>query len=153
MILEAKLNSFGLKLPNVTLPGGNYVSVNIRGNIAYVAIQFPIFNEQFMYQGRLAIDLETRDVYKAMELCAINVLAQVDKKVGISNIIGLNHIEAYYQSGGDWDDAPKVVNGASDLFTKILAEKGIHSRSIFGVGRLPRNLSVGLTTTFTIQEV
>jgi hypothetical protein len=88
-----------------------------------------------------------------MELRAINVLAQVDKKVGISNIIGLNHIEAYYQSGGDWDDAPKVVNGASDLFTKILAEKGIHSRSIFGVGRLPRNLSVGLTTTFTIQEV
>jgi hypothetical protein len=153
MNLEEKLNSFGLKHPNVTVPGGNYVSVNIRGSIAYVAIQFPIFNEQYMYQGRLGIDLETHDGYKAMELCAINVLAQVDKKVGISNLVGLNHIEAYYQSGGDWDDAPKVVNGASDLFINILGDKGIHSRTIFGVDKLPRNFSVGLTTTFTVEAL
>jgi enamine deaminase RidA (YjgF/YER057c/UK114 family) len=153
MNLEEKLNSLGLQHPNGTVPGGNYVSVNVRGNIAYVAIQFPIYNDEYMYQGRLGIDLETADGYKAMELCAINVLAQVDKKIGISKLVGLNHIEAYYQSGGDWDDAPKVVNGASDLFTNILGDKGIHSRTIFGVERLPRNFSVGLTTTFTLEAV
>lgn len=34
----------GLKLPDVSARGGSYVSVNIRGNIVYIAIQFPILN-------------------------------------------------------------------------------------------------------------
>ena len=144
----AKLN---LELPEVSTPGGSYVSVNIRGNIAYIAIQFPILNEEFLYQGRLGDEISTEEGYKAMELCALNVLAQVDKKIGFDKIIGLNHIDAYFQSGKDWDDSPIVVNGASDLFVKVLEEKGKHSRAIFGVDKLPRNFSVGLSATFTLK--
>src|SRR5215217_6012178 len=150
MNLEEKLNLLGLELPDVTTPGGNYVPVNVRRNIAYVAIQFPIFNKQHLYKGRLGIELNTEDGYKAMQLCAMNVLAHIDKKIGFNKLIGLNHIDAYYQSGSDWDEPAKVVNGASDLFVNILGEKGIHSRAIFGVDRLPRNFPVGLTSTFTI---
>ena len=87
-----------------------------------------------------------------MELCALNVLAQMDKNVGFDKIIGLNHIDAYFQSGDAWDESPKVVNGASDLIVKVLEDKGRHSRSIFGVEKLPRNFSVGLTTSFTIEK-
>ena len=146
------LKKLGLTLPNASTPGGSYVSVNIRGNIAYVAIQFPIDNETYLYQGRLGGELTTEDGYKAMELCALNVLAQINAKVGFENIVGLNHLDAYYQSAQNWDDAPIVVNGASDLFTKALGNKGTHSRAIFGVDKLPRNFSVGLTTTFTIKN-
>lgn len=147
-----KLKELGLALPKVSTPGGSYLSVNVRENIAYIAIQFPIYNEKFLYQGRLGNELSTEDGYKAMQLCALNVLAQVDKKIGFGNIVGLNHIDAYFQSGEDWDDSPKVVNGASDLFVKILGERGDHSRAIFGVHKLPRNFSVGLTTTFTTKK-
>ena len=141
---EQNLAAHRYKLPNVSTPGGSYVSVNVRGNMAYVAIQFPIVNEAYLYQGRLGEDLSTEEGYKAMELCALNVLAQMDKKVGFEKIVGLNHIDAYFQSGTDWDDSPIVVNGASDLFVKILEERGQHSRAIFGVERLPRNFCVGL---------
>jgi len=147
---KEKLAELGLELPNISTPGGNYVSVNIRENIAYVAIQFPILNEEYLHQGRLGNEISTEQGYKAMELCALNVLAQMDKKVGFEKIIGLNHIDAYFQSGEDWDESPKVVNGASDLFVKVLEEKGKHSRSIFGVEKLPRNFSVGLTASFTV---
>ena len=85
-----------------------------------------------------------------MELCALNVLAQIDHKIGVENIVGLNHIDAYYQSGSHWDDAPIVVNGASDLFVNVLERKGQHSRAIFGVEKLPRNFCVGLTASFTL---
>ena len=146
-----KLKDLGLALPETSTPGGSYVSVNIRKDIAYIAIQFPILNKEFKYQGRLGNELSTEDGYKAMELCALNVLAQIDAKVGFDKLIGLNHIDAYYQSGTDWDDSPIVVNGASDLFVKILEDKGIHSRAIFGVEKLPRNFSVGLTASFTIK--
>lgn len=148
---KENLEELGLKLPDASTPGGSYVSVNIRENIAYIAIQFPILNEEFKYQGRLGNEISTEDGFKAMELCALNVLAQVDKKIGFEKIVGLNHIDAYFQSGTDWDDSPIVVNGASDLFVKVLEEKGKHSRAIFGVEKLPRDFSVALTASFTIE--
>ncbi|WP_396589868.1 RidA family protein [Allomuricauda sp. R78024] len=145
------LSKLKLELPEASTPGGSYVSVNIRGNIAYIAIQFPIKNGDFFYQGRLGKELSTEEGYKAMEMCALNVLAQIDKKVGFEKVVGLNHMDVYFQAGENWDEAPKVVDGASDLFLKVLGEQGRHSRAIFGVQKLPFNFSVGLTTSFTIQ--
>ncbi|MGM5469937.1 RidA family protein [Flavobacteriaceae bacterium LMO-SS05] len=145
----AKLN---LELPEAPKPGGNYVAVNIRGHMAFIAIQFPILNKVDLYQGRFGNEITTEEGYKAMELCALNVLAQVEKNIGFDNVVGLNHFDAYYQSGTDWDGSPTVVNGASDLFVKVLEEKGKHSRAIFGVEKLPRNFSVGLTASFTIKS-
>ncbi|CAL2091178.1 RidA family protein [Tenacibaculum sp. 190524A05c] len=149
---KLNLDKLGLKLPNVSSPGGSYLSVNTRKDIAYVAIQFPILNEEYKYQGRLGEEITTDQGFKAMELCALNVLAQIDSKIGFENILGLNHIDAYFQSGKDWDDSPIVVNGASELFVNVLEEKGTHSRAIFGVEKLPRNFSVGLTATFTLKN-
>lgn len=145
------LRKLNLELPEISTPGGSYVSVNIRGNIAYIAIQFPIQNEAYLYQGRLGKELTTEQGYNAMELCALNVLAQVENKIGFDKVVGLNHMDAYFQSAENWDDSPIVVNGASDLFVNVLAEKGTHSRAIFGVDTLPRNFSVGITTSFTIE--
>lgn len=146
-----KLKALGLELPEVSTPGGSYVSVNIRGSIAYVAIQFPIRNEAYFYLGRLGKEITTEEGFKAMELCALNVLSQINKNVGFDSIEGLNHIDAYFQSSSGWDDSPIVVNGASDLFKNVLGEKGVHSRAIFGVEKLPRNFSVGLTASFTLK--
>ncbi|MBU2974602.1 MULTISPECIES: RidA family protein [unclassified Zobellia] len=148
---KENLKKLNLELPEVSTPGGSYVSVNVRGNIAYIAIQFPILNTEYRYQGRLGNEISTEQGYEAMKLCALNVLAQVEAKIGFNNIVGLNHIDAYFQSGANWDDSPIVVDGASDIFVKVLEEKGQHSRAIFGVEKLPRNFSVGLTASFTVK--
>ncbi|MES2560500.1 MAG: RidA family protein [Bacteroidota bacterium] len=146
-----QLSELGLTLPEITTPGGSYISVNVRGNIVYVAIQFPIVNGEYFYLGRLGKEITTEDGYKAMQLAALNVLAQIHIKIGFEKIEGLNHVDAYYQAAEGWDDGPKVVNGASDLFVQVLGDKGIHTRAIFGVDVLPRNFSVGLTCTFTLS--
>jgi hypothetical protein len=151
MTVFENLAKYNFKLPNASIPGGSYVSVNIRENIAYLAIQFPIVNNKCFYKGRLGNELSTEEGYKAMEMCAMNVLAQINEKVGFERLIGLNHLDVYYQSSNNWDEAPKVVDGASDIFLKILEEKGKHSRAIFGVQHLPLNFSVGLTASFTIK--
>ncbi len=152
MNIKEKLSALNLELPEATTPGGNYVSVNVRENIAYIAIQFPVLNELYLYQGQLGEEISTEKGYKAMELCALNVLAQVNKNIGFDNVIGLNHIDAYFRSGQNWDDSPEVVNGASNLFMKVLGDKGKHSRAIFGVHRLPRDFCVGLTASFTVKK-
>lgn len=149
--LKENLKKHNIWLPKPSIPGGSYKSVNVRGHIAYVAIQFPIENEEFKFQGRLGSELSTEEGRLAMELCALNVIAQIENKIGFENVLGLNHIDAYFQAAPDWDESPQVVDGASDLFVKLLTEKGTHSRSIFGVERLPRNFSVGITSTFTLR--
>jgi hypothetical protein len=47
-IIQA-LAELGITLPPAPKPGGSYVSVNRRGNIAYVAIQFPMQGERSLY--------------------------------------------------------------------------------------------------------
>lgn len=153
MTPKERLNELGLELPEPSIPGGSYTSVNIRGTIAYLAIQFPIINNEYFYQGRLGDTITTKQGYEAMKLCALNVLAQIDHKIGFDTIEGINHIDAYFQASENWDDSPVIVNGASDLFIKVLEEKGTHSRAIFGVDKLPRNFSVGLTTSFTLKTM
>lgn len=99
MTPEGNLKELGYELPHVSTPGGNYVSVNIRGNIAYIAIQFPILNGVYEYQGRLGNEITTEEGCRAMEICALNVLAQINRKIGFEKVLGLNHIDAYFQSG------------------------------------------------------
>ena|SRR5580765_1709948 len=152
MTIQQKLDELGLTLPPASKPGGNYVSVNIRGNIAYIAIQLPKEGDNWIYKGRLGMELTTEDGYKAMQLCALNVLAHIEKTIGVENLIGLNHVDAYFQASDGWDESPKLVDGASDLFVNVLGEKGKHSRAIFGVDQLPRNFSVGITCTLTIKD-
>jgi enamine deaminase RidA (YjgF/YER057c/UK114 family) len=148
--IDQRLQALNLELPDVTSPGGNYQSVNIRGKIAFVAIQFPILKNEFLYTGKLGEDFSTEEGYTAMQLCALNVLAQINNKVGFEKLAGLNHLDMYYHSDGIWDEAPKVANGASDLFVNVLGDAGKHTRAIMGVANLPRNFSVGLVSSFTI---
>ncbi len=149
-LMLGNLSGLSINLPDASTPGGNYVSVNVVGKIAYVAIQFPKIGDNFLFRGRLGLDLTTDDGYKAAQLSAINVLAAMNKYVGLENIYRLNHFDGYYQCAEDWDEGPKVINGASDLFVNVMGEAGKHSRAIFGVYSLPRNFSVGITASFTL---
>lgn len=151
MEIIKKLKAWHLELPIPSTPGSSYTSVNVRGNIAYVAIQFPIINNELLYKGRLGENLTTEDGYKAMRIAGLNVISQIHHKIGFDKIEGLNHFDAYHQSGENWNEAPKVVNGASDLFLHVLGDKGTHSRAIFGAHKLYSNLSVGLTCHFTLK--
>jgi len=152
MTIQNKLNELGLTLPVPSKPGGNYVSVNIRENTAYIAIQLPKNGDQWIYKGRIGAELTTEEGYRAMQLCALNVLAHINKSIGFENVVGINHVDAYYQAAGDWDESPKVVDGASDLFVHVLGDKGKHSRAIFGVDKLPRDFSAGITCSLTIVK-
>jgi enamine deaminase RidA (YjgF/YER057c/UK114 family) len=150
MILQT-LETLGIKLSDPPKPGGSYVSVNARGQVAYVAIQFPIAGDRYLYTGRLGKNLTTADGVEAARLSAVNVMAQLNKYIGFDRLVGLNHADIYYQAVDGWDDGPIVANGASDLFVRVLGESGRHTRAIFGVAHLPRNFAVGLTTSWTVK--
>ena len=146
------LRALGISLGAPPKPGGSYVAVNVRANVAYVAIQFPIVEGKFISQGRIGKDVTTEQAYEAARAAAINVLAQIHNAVGFDRVAGLNHADIYYQADDNWDDGPTVANGASDLFLAALGEKGQHSRAIMSVRKLPRGHCVALVTSFTVKD-
>jgi len=146
------LQQLGLSLPEASTPGGSYMSVNVVRGIAYLAIQFPIWNGQYQYQGRLGGEITTQEGYLAAQLCGLNLLSQIHHKVGLEKVLSVNHFDGYFQSAAGWDESPIVMNGVSDLLLNVLEDAGRHSRAIFGVERLPRNFSVGITASFTLTQ-
>lgn len=146
-----RLAARGLSPPEPPKPGGAYDPVRVLGGVAYVAAQFPFDGDQLAFRGRLGPELTTPDGYGAAELCALKVLAQIDRFVGFEHVLGLNRIEAYLLTAADWDDFPQVVDGASRLFLEALGEAGRHARSLIGVEHLPLNAPVELTATFTLR--
>lgn len=50
-----------------------------------------------------------------------------------------------------FSDAPKVVNGASDLMVTLFGSAGTHARAAIGVASLPANVAVEFAATFEIR--
>lgn len=152
MNIVQNVNLLKIDLGNLPKPGGSYTAVNTRGNIAYVAIQFPIENGQLQHAGRLGDQISTEQGYEAAGICARNIIGQIQKYIGFENIEGLNHLDIYFQNTENWNDGPAVANGASDLFNEVLGEAGIHTRTIIGVHSLSRNSCISITSSFTLKS-
>ena len=72
---------------------------------------------------------------------AVNVLAQIKKKLGIfDRLVKIVRVDGHISSSDDFVVQPKVLDGASDLFKKILGEKAGHARAVFGYSSLPAEI-------------
>ena len=51
----------------------------------------------------------------------------------------------------DFNDAPKVINGFSDLVVEIFGERGRHARSAIGVASLPSGIAVEIELIVEVE--
>lgn len=144
------INALNIDFDKLPKPGGSYTAVNIRGNIAYVAIQFPIIAGLLQHAGRLGDQISTEEGYEAARICALNIIGQIQKFIGFEKIEGLNHLDIYFQNAENWSEGPAVANGASDLFNNVLGPAGTHTRTIIGVHSLSRNSCIAISSSFTL---
>ncbi len=151
-MIKNKLEQLGLELPGPSVPGEIIPHFTSEAALPMWPFSFRYGAVSTCIRGDWDRTWDTQDGYQAMQLCALNVLAQINQYTTVNQIEGLNHIDAYYQSTESWDEAPLIVNGASDLFVNVLGDKGIHTRSIVGVHTLPRGFSVGLSASLTLRK-
>jgi enamine deaminase RidA (YjgF/YER057c/UK114 family) len=152
MNLEQRLKELGLTLPNPPKPAGNYQSWILSGHLLYLSGQFPIENGVPRYVGRVGAELSEEDGYAAALLAALNVLAQIQAALG--NLDQLEHlvlVEGHIASAPGWNNAPKVLDGASDLFASVLGERGRHIRTAFTPAQLPLNLAIELVVVAAVK--
>ena len=144
-MIDQKLADLGFTLDNPPEPIGNYEAAVISGKMLYISGQLPLLDGKLVYQGQVGSELTASEGYRAAELAAVNVLAQIKKKLGSFDHLGkIIRIDGHISSSPDFIDQPKVLDGASDLFKKVLDEKSGHARAVFGHSRLPKNATIEL---------
>ena len=147
---EARLIERGIVLPELPASGGNYVAAKTAGHLVYLAGVIST-NSNGVITGTLGLDRSIDEGRQAARSCALTQLAVLRKHLGsldlVKNIVSVN---GYVNAVTGFPDAPKVINGASDLFVELFDEAGRHVRAAIGVSALPRNALVELQMTVEI---
>ena len=135
-MIEDKLNELGITLPDAPTPAGNYIPTVKTGNLLFISGQIPLQDGKVAFTGKVSDDnLETAQ--KSARVCAINILAQIKREVGLDNVSRIVRVSGFVNSVPEFSAQPKVINSASDLMFEVFGEKGKHSRIAVGVASLP----------------
>lgn len=151
--IDDRLKELKVELPAAATPVGNYVAYTVSDSFVYVSGQLPMEKGAVAIKGSLGRELQTEDGYRAARLCAMNVLAQL--KAACNGDLG--RVKRVLKLGGfvsvtpDYLDAPKCVNGASDLMVEVFGEAGRHARFAVGVASLPAGAAVEVDGIFEIS--
>lgn len=139
MLIEEKLETLGIDLPNPPTPAGSYVPAIKTGNLLFISGQIPMENGKVIYSGKVS-DSNLETAQKSARMCAINILAQIKRElISLDKVTQVVRLSGFVNSEPEFSQHPKVINPASDLFFEIFGEKGKHSRIALGVACLPLN--------------
>lgn len=139
-------------LPEPPAPAGLYEPVVIRNGLGYVSGQFPLRGGTLIHPGVVGRDVTEEEARGAAELAALNVLAQVRRALGsLDRVATLLRVDGIVASAAGWTGQPRVLDGASEVFRRVLGERGRHARSAVGVPELPLNACVELVVTFAVK--
>lgn len=150
--ISSRLTELGLRLPDASAPRYAYEATTQWGGMLFVSGQIPRRDGVIEYTGTMDPMRDIEIGIKAAELCALNVLAQVEAAVGLENVEQLLKVNGYVASSGDFFDQPTVIDGASKLFRAVLGEAGRHSRTALGVGMLPADSLVEVEAVFGLRQ-
>jgi enamine deaminase RidA (YjgF/YER057c/UK114 family) len=145
-----ELERLGLTLPAVPAPGGNYVSAKTAGGVVYLSGVISRTADGVM-TGVVGAERSIEEGYEGARHCALQHLAVLEKHLGsLEKVRSVLSVNGYVNSVAGFADAPKVVNGASDLLVAVFGEAGRHVRAAIGVSGLPRHAMVELQMTVEI---
>ena len=152
-IEEERLKKDNIKLPKPKDPVGAYVAVKIVGKLLFISGQISIDEKGNLLKGKIGKDLNVSQGYEAAKRCGLAIISQVKKACSndLSKVKSCIKITGYVNSTDDFIDQPKVINGASDIITKIFDKKGSHTRAAISSNSLPLGVAVEIDAIFEIN--
>lgn len=142
-IVEDKIKSLGIELPEAAPPVANYVNSVRTGNLVFMAGKGPNKPEGGYVTGKVGVDLTVEEGYEAARLAGIVQLAALKAEVGnLDRVKRIVKVLGMVNCASDFGNQPEVVNGFSDLMVEVFGDKGKHARAAVGMGSLPRNIAV-----------
>ena len=148
--IPARLAELGITLPKAAAPVAAYVPVVEANGLLHVSGQLPFEDGQLM-TGRLGEDRGLDYGARAARACALMLLAQIDREVGLDRVERIVKLGVFVNSAGSFTDQPKVANGASELMQDVFGESGRHARSAVGVPVLPLGAAVEVDAVVAVR--
>ena len=151
MSIEENLKKLNIELPKAPDPVGSYVASKIAGNLVFISGQVPFDSSGKLIKGKVGKELNLEQAQEAAKFCTLNLLAQLKKICGnLDKVKGCVKITGYVNSIDSFVDQPKVINGASDLISKVFEDKGKHARAAVSVNSLPLGAAVEVEGIFEV---
>jgi enamine deaminase RidA (YjgF/YER057c/UK114 family) len=153
-MIAQNLTTQNIVLPKVTPAVANYLPVTQSGNIVYISGQLPFWEGEKRFVGKVGQDLTVAEAQEAARLCGLNIIAQLKAHLNgnLDKVTCCLKLGGFVNSLADFQDHPKVLNGASDLMVEVFGEKGKHARFAMGAGSLPFNVAVEVEAMFEIEK-
>ena len=153
MSYDKKINKLKINLPNAASPVGSYVATKIVGKLLFISGQISIDENGKLIKGKLGKDLNREEGYEAAKRCALNIISQAKKACNddLSKIKSCVRLTGYVNSTNEFDEQPKVINGASDLIVSVFEAAGMHTRAAVGVNSLPLGVAVEVDAIFELN--
>ena len=135
MDIEARLDELGFPLPEPPVAIGNFAAGVVFDNILYVSgtygtVKDDTGSDTIPKAGKLGRDLTIDEGYESARLMLLNHFALARKVLGdLDRIHRPVRLVGYVNGEAGFQDAPAVLNGASDLLIDVFGEElGPHAR-------------------------
>ena len=148
---DARLTELGLTLPEAAAPIASYVPAVEAADLLHVSGQLP-FDAGQVVVGRCSSDADVEAGQAAAKLCALMVVAQLQKALGsLDRVERIVKLGVFVNSSADFTAQPQVANGASDLMEAVFGDAGKHARAAVGVSALPRGAMVEVDAVVAVR--
>ena len=148
---HARLRELGIRLPPVAAPVAAYVPAVRSGQLVFTSGQLPFVDGGLRRTGKVGGSVEVEDAAADAKVCALNALAAVDELVGLDSVARIVRVVGYVASAEGFTGQPRVVNGASELLSRVFGDAGVHARSAIGVAELPLGAPVEVELTVELR--
>jgi enamine deaminase RidA (YjgF/YER057c/UK114 family) len=150
---EGRLAELGLELPPVAPAVGNYVGAVQVDKTLFVSGHGPVRDGEYIFRGKLGVDMEVEEGRRAAQLVALNLLASVKAHLGdLDRVRRVVKLLCLVNSAPDFGDQPSVADGASDLLIEVFGpDRGPHGRSAIGMAALPFGIAVEIEAIFEVE--
>ena len=153
MSTNDKIKELKIELPEAKPPVGNYVATKISGKMLFVSGQISIDEKGELIKGKVGKDLDVESGYNAAKRCALSIISQIMKACDndLTKIKSCIKLTGFVNSTDNFNDQPKVINGASDLIASVFGDSGMHTRAAVSVNSLPLGVAVEVDAVFELN--
>ena len=150
--VEQRLRASGIQLPPAPKPLGAYVEAVQVANLLFVSGALPLQGGVPQFIGRLGGELSIEEGKSAARLAALNALALVRQHLGsLDPVQRVAQLTVTLATTPDFQDHPKVADGASELFAEVFGADRVPTRTVSGVTSLPKGVCVVVLITVALN--
>ena len=153
MNFQDNIDRLKIILPNAAAPVGSYVATKITGKLLFISGQISIDENGELIKGKVGKDLDVDSGYIAAKRCALSIISQIMKACDndLKKIKSCIKLTGFVNSTDNFQDQPKVINGASDLIASVFGDAGMHTRAAVSVNSLPWGVAVEVDAIFELN--